>query len=128
MYEPCGLNQMYSLRYGTVPIVRRTGGLADSVQHYDPATRPGHGSRLQRLRSAGGALGAHDGARLAGQPTLWRRMVMNGMSQDFSWDKQGAEYERLYERCVKRSPEIGNRGQGSGDIPRDSYEVSGNVP
>ncbi len=46
-YEPCGLNQMYSLRYGTVPIVRNTGGLADSVQHFNPGTRSGHGLRVQ---------------------------------------------------------------------------------
>ncbi len=49
-YEPCGLNQMYSLRYGTVPIVRRTGGLADSVEHYDPQDRPRDRGGVQRLR------------------------------------------------------------------------------
>ncbi len=46
-YEPCGLNQMYSLRYGTIPIVRNTGGLADSVQHFDPASGQGHRMRVQ---------------------------------------------------------------------------------
>ena len=63
-YEPCGLNQMYSLRYGTIPIVRKTGGLADSVQHFDPATGEGTGMRVQRLRRAGGALGRGRGTRL----------------------------------------------------------------
>ena len=46
-YEPCGLNQMYSLRYGTIPIVRKTGGLADSVEHFDPNTRQRHRLRVQ---------------------------------------------------------------------------------
>ena len=52
LYEPCGLNQMYSLRYGTVPIVRRTGGLADSVEHYDPRSGRGTGVVLNDFNSA----------------------------------------------------------------------------
>ena len=101
LYEPCGLNQMYSLKYGTVPVVRRTGGLADScsILTRRPARAPASSSTTSirpRLRWAlATALDWH------GQPTLWRRLVLNGMEQDFSWDRQGAEYERLYERCVK---------------------------
>ena len=64
MYEPCGLNQMYSLKYGTVPIVRRTGGLADSVQHFDPATGEGTGVVFNDLRRRRRALGARHRARL----------------------------------------------------------------
>ena len=63
-YEPCGLNQMYSLRYGTIPIVRNTGGLADSVQHFDPATRQGTGCVFNDLRHAGGHAGPQHDARL----------------------------------------------------------------
>ena len=62
-YEPCGLNQMYSLRYGTVPIVRRTGGLADSVEHFDPRVGHRHRRRVQRLRRAGARVGAEHRAR-----------------------------------------------------------------
>ena len=56
-YEPCGLNQMYSLRYGTVPVVRRTGGLADSVEHFDPESGSGTGRGVQRLRRPGARVG-----------------------------------------------------------------------
>ena len=63
-YEPCGLNQMYSLRYGTVPVVRNTGGLADSVQQYDPDSGEGHGDRVQRLRRRRSRLGARHRARM----------------------------------------------------------------
>ena len=78
LYEPCGLNQMYSLKYGTVPIVRRTGGLADSVQHVESGDAAGHRHRVQRLRCAGGALGDARGAgsvqgsrRLAAAHAQW---------------------------------------------------------
>ena len=62
LYEPCGLNQMYSLHYGTAPIVRRTGGLADSVQHFDPRRGRARVS-CSTTSTAGGALGAAHGAR-----------------------------------------------------------------
>jgi starch synthase len=101
LYEPCGLNQMYSLKYGTVPVVRRTGGLADSVQHYDPATGQGTGVVFNDFDATGVRWALSTALDWFRQPTLWRRLVMNGMGQDFSWDRQGAEYERLYERCMK---------------------------
>jgi len=101
LYEPCGLNQMYSLKYGTVPVVRRTGGLADSVQHYDPATGQGTGVVFNDFDAPGVRWALSTALDWFSQPTLWRRLVLNGMRQDFSWDRQGAEYERLYERCMK---------------------------
>ena len=79
LYEPCGLNQMYSLKYGTVPIVRRTGGLADSVQHWNPVTRGRHGHRLQRFRCAGGALGTPHCARPVQGP---RRLAADDAQRD----------------------------------------------
>ncbi len=101
MYEPCGLNQMYSLKYGTVPVVRRTGGLADSVRHFDPATGQGTGILFNDFDAPAVRWALVTALDWYAQPTLWRRLVLNGMSQDFSWDAQGAEYERLYERCLK---------------------------
>ena len=100
-YEPCGLNQMYSLRYGTVPIVRRTGGLADSVQHFDPRHGIRHRRRLQRLRRRRRHLGGRYGTGpLSGRKDAGDRLVRNGMAQDFSWSRQVPQYVEAYERLI----------------------------
>jgi len=96
MYEPCGLNQMYSLKYGTVPIVRRTGGLADSVRHFDPLTGEGTGVVFNDYDPGGVRWALATALEWFASPALWRRMVANGMREDFSWDRQVLEYERLY--------------------------------
>jgi starch synthase len=103
LYEPCGLNQMYSLRYGTIPIVRETGGLADSVRLYDPATRKGDGIVFRDFNEWG--LGWAIGAALdlyTDRPA-WRRMMQNGMAKDFSWERQGQEYVDLFRRLIGRT-------------------------
>jgi starch synthase len=99
-YEPCGLNQMYSLRYGTVPIVRRTGGLADSVQHFDAASGAGTGIVFDHYN--GEALGWAVGTALDlyQQKGTWRRLVQNGMAQDFSWQRRVPQYVEAYERLA----------------------------
>ncbi|HEV2442394.1 MAG TPA: glycogen synthase [Steroidobacteraceae bacterium] len=99
-YEPSGLNQMYSLRYGTVPIVRRTGGLADSVQQYDPDTGAGTGVVFDNFDSEGLEWALNTALDLHAQPEHWRRMVRNGMAQDFSWDRQGEKYVEIYTRMT----------------------------
>jgi len=95
-YEPCGLNQMYSLRYGTPPVVRRTGGLADTVEMWEPKTGKGTGFTFDEFSSQ--ALAAT--LQWVFQNWLdqkgWQQLVQNGMAMDFSWDKQGLEYETLY--------------------------------
>ena len=96
LYEPCGLNQMYSLKYGTVPVVRRTGGLADSVQHFDPATGQGTGVVFNDFDAGGLQWGITTALEWFGWPSVWRRLVLNGMAQDFGWDARAAEYEHLY--------------------------------
>jgi starch synthase len=101
LYEPCGLNQMYSLRYGTVPLVRRTGGLADTVQHYDRATRRGTGIVFDDFSAAAFAQALAHALKLYGQPDHWRALVANGMRQDFSWTRQGGMYVDLYERLAR---------------------------
>jgi starch synthase len=99
-YEPCGLNQMYSLRYGTVPVVRRTGGLADSVQQFDPVTRQGTGIVFNDFDVGGVTWGLSTALALYPHKALWRRLVQNAMAQDYSWRRQVGEYVALYERLV----------------------------
>ncbi len=100
LYEPCGLNQMYSLKYGTVPIVRRTGGLADSVQHFDPASGTGTGIVFNDYDPGGVRWALSTAFEWFGWPSVWRRLVLNGMREDFSWEIQGKLYEDLYRRLV----------------------------
>jgi starch synthase len=100
-YEPCGLNQMYSLRYGTVPVVRRTGGLADSVVPYNPASGQGTGVVFEQYDAASLEWALNAALDLHAQPAHWSRMVKNGMAQDFSWERQGGLYVQLYQQLLK---------------------------
>jgi starch synthase len=101
-YEPCGLNQLFGMKYGTLPIVRRTGGLADSVTQVDEATGQGTGFVFDDF-TPGGLRGAFSRALAAWQDrTLWRRLMSNAMSQDFSWEVQVRPYVELYRKIVER--------------------------
>jgi starch synthase len=102
VYEPCGLNQLYSLRYGTVPIVHRTGGLADTVELWDPATRRGNGIAFAHHDEAGLVWAIEAALGLYRDPAAWRQLIANGMRADFSWQRQGKLYELLYARLVAR--------------------------
>jgi starch synthase len=99
-YEPCGLNQMYSLRYGTAPIVRRTGGLADSVAHYDRADGAGTGVVFDHYDAASFGWALDYAAGLHREPAHWSRLIANAMAKDYSWDRQGALYLDEYARLV----------------------------
>jgi starch synthase len=103
LYEPCGLNQMYSLRYGTVPVVRETGGLADSVQQIDPDTRTGTGILFRHYNAAGLTWALDTALELYRDRRLWRRIITNGMTMDFSWSQQGARYVELFRRLSNKS-------------------------
>jgi starch synthase len=101
-FEPSGLNQLYSLRYGTVPIVRAVGGLYDTITDCTPETLAAGtatGFRFGPYTPTAFQQAVH--RALAGyrdQPEVWRQLVRTGMRQDWSWDRSAAEYERLYER------------------------------
>lgn len=99
-FEPCGLNQMYSLRYGTVPLVRATGGLCDTVENFDPERGSGTGFTFEEyspqalLGTLRWALGVYE------DKAVWRRIQLAGMRQDFSWDASALQYVKVYERAV----------------------------
>lgn len=100
IYEPCGLTQLYALRYGAVPIVRETGGLRDTVRHFDPASGTGTGSVFKHANGAGLAWAIAEVLGWHGQPELWTRLRQNGMAEDFSWRHQAPHYEALYARLT----------------------------
>jgi starch synthase len=100
LYEPCGLNQMYSLKYGTVPIVRRTGGLADSVQMWNPTNGEGTGIVFNDYDVPAVGWALNTALDFFKDQNAWGRMMLNGMRQDYSWQHQAAEYVKLYERMM----------------------------
>jgi starch synthase len=101
-YEPCGLNQMYSLKYGTAPLVRATGGLADTVQEYRPKTGEGTGFKFRRysprdfLNTVQRALAVYQDRE------GWRGLMIRGMKADFSWERAAGEYVNLYGKALAR--------------------------
>jgi starch synthase len=102
LYEPSGLNQLYSLKYGTPPVVRSTGGLADTVVDTNPATlAAGTATGFRFAAHSRSAL--HDAIARAldlyrNRPDTWRKVMRTGMSRDWSWDRSAAEYEQLYHK------------------------------
>ncbi|MFN2493687.1 MAG: glycogen synthase [Pyrinomonadaceae bacterium] len=99
-YEPCGLNQMYSMRYGTVPVVRATGGLDDTVEDF--AASPGMGNGFKFHEYTSGALleKLREALYFYGKPDLWQRIQLNGMSMDNSWEAAAQRYIGLYQDII----------------------------
>ncbi|HYH00637.1 MAG TPA: glycogen synthase GlgA [Terriglobales bacterium] len=100
-YEPCGLNQIYSLRYGTVPVVRATGGLDDTIENWDPKTGKGTGFKFSEY--SGEALYNTVRAALNAfkDQQAWRKIMLNGMAKDYSWGTSAREYVKVYERAMQ---------------------------
>ena len=95
-YEPCGLTQMYALRYGTIPVVRATGGLADTIEHFDAATGRGNGSVFRDADPQGVLWGVRTALAWFDDRAAWAHLVRNAMTADFSWPKRVPQYEELY--------------------------------
>jgi starch synthase len=105
-YEPCGLNQIYSLKYGTIPIVRATGGLDDTIVNYDPATGKGNGFKFNRydaqefLNQIKVAIGFYF------QPKHWKQLLQNAMAEDFSWQRSASSYLQLYQKAMEKKEKV----------------------
>jgi starch synthase len=102
MYEPCGLNQMYSLRYGTVPIVRKVGGLADTVIDYDHVTKTGTGFVFEEYTPAAMLEAISRAVELFQGRRAWTRLMKNGIAMDFSWNQSALLYAELFESLTAR--------------------------
>jgi starch synthase len=95
-FEPCGLNQMYSLRYGTVPIVRATGGLDDTVENFDDTTGRGSGFKFAEYSTHALVATVRRALEVFGNPSVWAEIQRSGMKQDHSWDASAREYVKVY--------------------------------
>jgi starch synthase len=104
-FEPCGLNQLYSFRYGTIPIVRRTGGLADTVVPFDHGK--GTGFSFLEYSSEGMMAAIRNALEVYSNPSRWRPLMIRAMSQDWSWSRSARQYLQLYQSIyIKRHPEV----------------------
>jgi starch synthase len=102
-FEPCGLTQLYALRYGTVPVVRSAGGLVDSVEPWDPEKGEGTGFRFSDPDGTGMMWAIDQALAAHADKKAWRRLVKNGMSRTFSWDQSARAYEDLYRKAMAKA-------------------------
>ena len=99
-FEPCGLSQMISMRYGTLPIVHQIGGLQDSVQPFNPVTGEGTGFGFHDFSGFYMMQEIQEALRLYSEPAAWTKVVKQAMSQDFSWETASQEYLNMYNELV----------------------------
>ena len=100
-FEPCGLNQMYSLRYGTVPIVRAVGGLDDTVQNWDAVSETGNGFKFRQYRSDRLLEKIYEARFAYEDKKTWAKIQRNGMAVDNSWENAARNYVRLYQMTLR---------------------------
>jgi starch synthase len=106
-YEPCGLNQLYSLKYGTVPVVHATGGLADTITNLTEATLVSgraNGFSFDEYTTAALADALDRACRAYANQRVWEQLMRTGMAQDWSWSHSAREYSRLYEHTLAHRP------------------------
>jgi len=100
-YEPCGLNQIYSLKYGTIPVVRATGGLDDTIVNYDPVARKGNGFKFNRYDAKELLKQIEVAIDFFSQPEDWKQLLRNAMTADFSWQRSAKAYLQLYQKALE---------------------------
>lgn len=102
-YEPCGLGQIIGLRFGAIPVVRATGGLADTIQNFEPASQKGNGFLFEDYTSEALHTVLLRAVKIFKQEKLWKALTKNAMESDFSWEASAKKYEKLY-GSIKRRP------------------------
>ena len=100
LYEPCGLNQLYSFRYATVPVVRGTGGLEETVRPFSPSDFEGNGFVFKEYTSAAMLAALREALEYYHQPKIWKKILSEGMKEDFSWDNSARRYMNLYKSAL----------------------------
>jgi starch synthase len=124
-YEPCGLSQIYSLKYGTVPIVRATGGLDDTVENFDVEHGTGTGFKFTEYSGAALLYAVKQALHHHMDERIWRRIQLNGMAKDFSWKVSATEYAKLY-RAAHASRGSGPAKDGAGKAARGTGQGARN--
>jgi starch synthase len=100
-FEPCGLSQLYAMRYGALPIVHRTGGLADTVRDMTEKAGNGNGFVFDGVTSAALVACVRRAVEVAKQPPIWRQLMTTAMEEDFSWERSAQAYVRVYESALE---------------------------
>jgi starch synthase len=103
-YEPCGLTQLYALKYGAVPVVRSTGGLDNTIVQFDPKKGEGNGFKFGPYKPASFLAAIRKAVDLFQDAEAWRKLVANGMMADFSWDRSAQRYLELYHTVIEKGP------------------------
>jgi starch synthase len=99
LYEPCGLSQLIAMRYGTVPVARKTGGLADTIIDYEPLKRQGTGFLFRDYTSSSLSECLRRAFCVYSDARKWKKMIVSGMAADFSWKTSAAKYIALYRKA-----------------------------
>ncbi|WP_308547205.1 glycogen synthase GlgA [uncultured Selenomonas sp.] len=101
-YEPCGIGQLIALRYGTIPVVRQTGGLKDTVQQYNKYTQEGNGFVFENYNAHEMMYALKRALSFYGSYEIWHKIQFNAVQADYSWKRSAKEYEALYERLTAK--------------------------
>lgn len=99
-YEPCGLSQIYSLKYGTIPLVRATGGLDDTIQDYNSKDGTGNGFKFGEYKANAFLDKVKEALKIFSKREKWDQLMKNAMSEDFSWERSAKVYLGLYEKAL----------------------------
>jgi starch synthase len=101
-YEPCGLNQIYSLKYGAVPVVRATGGLDDTIEEWNAEKGTGTGFKFEDYTPEGLLTAIDHALAVYEDKKSWKKLMLNGMARNYSWEQPAREYAEVYEEVARR--------------------------